>query len=86
MSWLLQALAASVERPARGAYVFADANAEVMIREDGWDKPHWVCYVPFTNEWIDPGLPTPEGTFNGWSAWTCQLNSQPGCGISTISP
>ena len=68
ISWLLQALAASVDHPARGAYVFADANAEVQIQEDGWEKPHWVCYVPFTNEWIDPGLRTPEGTYNGWSA------------------
>jgi prenyltransferase beta subunit len=68
MSLLLQSLAASVDHPARGAYVFADANAEVMIREDRWEKPHWVCYVPFTNEWIDPGLVTPEGTLNGWSA------------------
>ena len=68
ISWLLQALATSVDHPARGAYVFADANAEVQIQEDGWDKPHWVCYVPFTNEWIDPGLPTPEGSYNGWSA------------------
>jgi len=68
MSRLLQALAASVGHASRGAYVYGDANAEVLIQEKGWDKPHWVCYIPFTNEYIDPGLVTPEETRNGWSA------------------
>ncbi|MFH1068544.1 MAG: prenyltransferase/squalene oxidase repeat-containing protein [Candidatus Glassbacteria bacterium] len=74
MSWLVQALAASVDYPARGAYVSADANAEALVKEDWWDKPHWVCYIPFTNEWIDPQLETPEGTRDGWSALDLAIN------------
>ncbi len=74
MSWLVQALAASIDYPARGAYVDGDANVEVKIREDGWDKAHWVCYIPFTNEWINPGLQTREGTLNGWSALDIAIN------------
>jgi prenyltransferase beta subunit len=74
MSWLVQALASSIDYPARGAYVFADANVEVLIKEDNWDKPHWVCYIPFTNEWIDPGLETRDGARNGWSALDISYN------------
>ncbi len=76
MSWLVQALAASIDYPARGAYVFADANVEVLIQEEGWDKAHWVCYIPFTNEWIDHRLETREGTRNGWSALDIAINYQ----------
>ena len=68
MSWLLQTLSASVDHPARGAYVFGDANCEVLVREKEWDKPHWICYIPFTNEYVDPEMPAPDGTRNGWSA------------------
>ncbi|HUU29762.1 MAG TPA: prenyltransferase/squalene oxidase repeat-containing protein [archaeon] len=68
MSHLLQALATSVDHASRGAFAWGDANAEVLLQEKEWDAPHWVCYIPFTNEYVDPGLPTPEGTRNGWSA------------------
>jgi hypothetical protein len=68
MSLVLQALAASVDHASRGAYAFGDANAEVLVREKDWDRAHWVCYIPFTNEYVDPGLVTPEGRRNGWSA------------------
>jgi prenyltransferase beta subunit len=74
MSWMVQALASSIDYPARGAYVFADANVEVLLAEDDWDAPHWVCYIPFTNEWIDPGKVTREGERNGWSALDIAIN------------
>ncbi|MBW7997889.1 MAG: hypothetical protein FVQ81_15230 [Candidatus Glassbacteria bacterium] len=74
MSWLVQALAAGIDYPARGAYVFADANVEVLIREDDWDAPHWVCFIPFTNEWVDHRLETREGARNGWSALDIAIN------------
>ncbi len=74
ISWLVQALASSIDYPARGAYVFADANVEVRVQEDDWDKAHWVCYIPFTNEWVDHRLQTREGTRNGWSALDIAIN------------
>ncbi len=76
MSLILQALAVSVDHPARGAFVWGDAQTEVRLREPGWDREHWVCYVPFTNEYLDPGLATPEGAANGWSAADIVIESQ----------
>lgn len=75
MSIVLQALAASVDHAARGAYAYGDANCEVLLREESWDKEHWVCFIPFTNEFIPSGLETPEGTRNGWSALDLVINS-----------
>ncbi len=76
MSLVLQALATSVDHAARGAYAFGDANCEVLLQEDGWDKPHWVDFIPFTNEFIPSGTLTPEGTRNGWSALDLVINSR----------
>ncbi len=67
MSQLLQQLASSVDHAARYSFVIGDVNCEILVQEDNWDKPHWCLFIPFTNEYLDPGITTPAGTNDGWS-------------------
>ncbi len=67
MSQLLQQLAGSVDHAARYSFVIGDVNCEILVQEDWWDKPHWCLFIPFTNEYPDPGITTPAGTNDGWS-------------------
>ena len=67
MSWLLQQLATSVDHAARGSFIIADVNCEILVREEGWDRPHWCLYVPFTNEYPNPSLTPPDGGVGCWS-------------------
>ena len=71
MSLMLQQLASSVGHAARYSFVIGDVNCEILVAEDGWDQPHWCLFIPFTNEYPDPGVPTPEGKLNGWSVLDC---------------
>ena len=75
---MLQQLAASVDYPARFSFTFGcfggDVNCEIRLREKGWDKEHWCLFIPFSNEYIDPGITTPEGTNNGWSGLDCNID------------
>ena len=67
MSLLLQQLASSVDHAARYSFVIGDVNCEIQVREDTWKSPHWCLFIPFTNEYPDPGIPAPDGELNGWS-------------------
>jgi hypothetical protein len=67
MSWLLQQLVTSIDFAARGSFIIADVNCEILVREDDWSKGHWCLYVPFTHEFPLPVLETPDGERNGWS-------------------
>ena len=67
MSWLLQELATSVDHASRASFVVADVNCEILLREDGWDQPHWCLFVPFTHEHPNPAVLPPDGRANGWS-------------------
>ena len=67
MSWLFQDLVTSIDFAARGSFIIADVNCEVLVQEDSWDKAHWCLYVPFTHEYPLVDIPTPEGKKNGWS-------------------
>jgi prenyltransferase beta subunit len=74
MSWVLQAMATSVDHAARGTFAYGDANTEILVREAAWDRAHWICYIPFTNEYIGADQPAPDGGRNGWSALDLVLN------------
>ena len=78
MSLMTQQLAASVDYPARFSFTFGsfggDVNCEILLQEKGWDRPHWCHFIPFSNEYIDPGLVTPEGKKNGWSALDAMID------------
>ena len=74
MSWLFQSLATSIDFPARPSFIIADVNLEILVQEEGWDKPHWCLFVPFTNEFPSPAIQTPEGTYNGWSVLDMAVN------------
>lgn len=74
MSWLLQQLVTSIDFPARASFIIADVNLEILVQEKDWDKPHWCLFVPFTNEFPDPTMQTPEGTYNGWSVLDMAIN------------
>ncbi|MFC2076786.1 prenyltransferase/squalene oxidase repeat-containing protein [candidate division KSB1 bacterium] len=74
MSWVLQAMATSVDHAARGTFAYGDANTEILVREDNWDGDHWICYIPFTNEYLGSEQPSPDGQHNGWSALDLVLN------------
>ncbi|MFH1071637.1 MAG: hypothetical protein V1794_18605, partial [Candidatus Glassbacteria bacterium] len=67
MSQLLQQLALSVDHAARYSFIMGDVNCEILVQEDGWDSPHWCLFIPFTNEYPDPGRPTPRLAQDGWS-------------------
>ncbi len=71
MSLMLQQLASSVDHAARYSFVIGDVNCEILVAEDGWDRPHWCLFIPFTNEYPDPAVSTPEGKLNGWSVLDC---------------
>ena len=75
MSLMLQQLAISVDYPGRYTRTYScvggDVNCEIRIREEGWDKAHWCLFIPFSNEYMDPNVPTPEGKCNGWSGLDC---------------
>ncbi len=67
MSQLLQQLACSVDHAARYSFVIGDVNCEILVQEDWWEQPHWCLFIPFTNEYLDPGITTGAGTNDGWS-------------------
>jgi prenyltransferase beta subunit len=67
MSLLLQQLASSVDHAARYSFIIGDVNCEILVREEGWKSPHWCLFIPFTNEYPDPGLAAPDSSRNGWS-------------------
>ena len=67
MSQLLQQLASSVDHAARYSFVIGDVNCEVLVQEAWWAQPHWCLFIPFTNEYPDPGTVTPAGAKDGWS-------------------
>lgn len=71
MSLLLQQLASSVDHAARYSFVIGDVNCEILVAESGWVKPHWCLFIPFTNEYPDPAVFTPDGELNGWSVLDC---------------
>ena len=78
MSLMLQKLAASVDYPARFSFtkgcVGGDVNCEILVQEEGWGQPHWCLFIPFSNEYPDPAVPTPEGKINGWSGLDCIID------------
>ncbi|HUU28359.1 MAG TPA: prenyltransferase/squalene oxidase repeat-containing protein [archaeon] len=74
MSWLLQGLITSIDHASRGSFVIGDVNCEILITEQGWDAPHWCLFIPFTNEYPDPGIPAPDGERNGWSVLDMVVN------------
>jgi hypothetical protein len=67
MSWLLQQLVTSIDFPARGSFIIADVNCEILVKEEDWSQAHWCLYIPFTHEHPLAILETPEGKRNGWS-------------------
>ena len=71
MSLLLQQLASSVDHAARYSFVIGDVNCEILVAEHGWVQPHWCLFIPFTNEYPDPAISTPDGELNGWSVLDC---------------
>ena len=74
MSNLLQELAISVDHAARFTFVIGDVNCEILVQEDGWDKPHWLLFIPFTNEIPNPEIAAADGTKNGWSLLDCVID------------
>ncbi|MBN2289848.1 MAG: terpene cyclase/mutase family protein [Candidatus Glassbacteria bacterium] len=74
MSLMLQQLASSVDHAARYSFVIGDVNCEILLREKGWEQPHWCLFIPFTNEYPDPGVPSPDGKLNGWSLLDCVID------------
>ena len=67
MGHLLQQMVTTLDFPARVSFIIADVNCEVLVQEDGWDKPHWCLFVPFTHEHPNAQLTCPDGKKNGWS-------------------
>jgi len=74
MSLLLQELASSVDHATRYSFIIGDVNCEILVLEEGWDKPHWCVFIPFTNEYPDPARPAPDGELNGWSVLDLQVS------------
>jgi hypothetical protein len=78
MSLMLQQLAATVDYPARYSFTFGcfagDVNCEIRLQEKGWDRAHWCLFIPFTDEFIDPAIVTPDGKTNGWSVLDCTID------------
>lgn len=68
MSWLLQGLLTSIDHASRPCFVIGDVNLEVLVPTEDGTAAHWSLLIPFTNEQPDPGVATPDGTRNGWSA------------------
>lgn len=74
ISLLLQQLASSVDHAARYSFVIGDVNCEILVAEHGWVQPHWCLFIPFTNEYPDPAVFTPDGRPNGWSLLDCIID------------